>query len=139
MLATLGRAFQAIPNIISKKLTRLGRTRSAEKAVEDFMEPTPRQSSEPRSPPRTRADEGQVEPPRFISAHGPQDHMYNAFMEFVAVTKATRKVNSDTCEKIIQVYRRDTIGLLQVLLSEAEAAIYDNKNAIVLAGSMSGS
>lgn len=138
MLTTLGRVFQAIPSVVSKKLAQLRRTKSIEKAVEDFFKPIQRQSSEPRGT-STRADMGQVEVPKFISVHGPRDHIYNAFMEFLAVTKATRKVNTDTCEKIIQVYRRETTGLLRVLLNEAGAAIYDNDNAKVLMGSMSGS
>lgn len=138
-LATLNKACQAIPNTVSKKIRALRRVSSMENAVEEFTRPTLRQKSEPPQSIRTLADKGQVAAPKLRPAYEPQDHMINAFVEFVAVTEATRKVIADTCEKILQDYRRNTLGMLQVRLSEAEAALYDTDKAKVLMGSMSGS
>lgn len=92
---------------------------------------------------RTRADMGHVTPPILRPAEGPQDHMINALVEFVAVTKATKKVNEDVCKDILTLYRRGWGGInaeqLQNRLREAEAAVYDNDTSKVILGQMSGS
>jgi hypothetical protein len=109
-----------------------------EKAVVNFTALT---SSRGREKPRhtlTKAEMGQVAAPQFRIGNAPQDHMKNAYVEFVAITVATKKVSIDVCTAILQTYRRRTQGLLQVLLGEAEAAIYDNSSQRVLQGTMSG-
>ncbi|KAF9408282.1 hypothetical protein HW555_011986 [Spodoptera exigua] len=65
--------------------------------------------------------------------------MRNAFLEYIAIVRATKEVNLRTCRKIMQTYQRQTEGLLRVLLEEAGAAIYDNDTSQVIAGEMSGS
>lgn len=124
---------------LSRRIT--GRTGSTamERAVEEFTTPTPRKVEKTPTKERTRADMGQVTPPNLRPAEGPKEHMLNAFIEFVAVTEATRKVNADTCESILQAYRRDNLGLLRARLRDAEAAIYDNDTSTVLHGEKSGS
>ncbi|CAB0044369.1 unnamed protein product [Trichogramma brassicae] len=82
---------------------------------------------------------GIVSSPQLVRAEGPHDEMRNAFIEFVAITKATRKVHTDVCEAILQAYMRESEGLLQVRLREAGAAVYDNGTALVIKGEMSGS
>lgn len=140
VLAALGKIFGAIPETVTSKIKNIRRTLSLEKAVEEFVTPSRRLKSEPpTTAPRTRADMGQVKPPEFKPVQNPRDHMVNAFIEFLAVTKATHKVNTENCKTIMQTYHRDNRALLEIQLGEAEAAIYDNDKAQVLAGSMSGS
>jgi hypothetical protein len=137
--STLSKAFRAIPNKTTKKLAGLTRSVELETAVESFTEPIPPKRDKTPSEHRTKADMGLVTPPKLRSVDGPQDHMLNAFIEFVAVTKATRKTNEDTCKNIMQAYLRGNMGLLRARLSEAEAAVYDNDTSTVIHGKMSGS
>ncbi|KAF9408567.1 hypothetical protein HW555_011787 [Spodoptera exigua] len=109
-----------------------------ERAVADFFK---KKAKEP-APPRvtlTRADKGHVTPPTYTEVAGAADHMRNAFLEYIAIVRATKEVNLRTCRKIMQTYQRQTEGLLRVLLEEAGAAIYDNDTSQVIAGEMSGS
>ncbi|KAL0812196.1 hypothetical protein ABMA28_009571 [Loxostege sticticalis] len=131
---------QAMGSILPKTIHKThitGRACSGKTAVEEFTtsEKSPHKTI---CPTRTRADMGQVAPPLLIPANSPKEHMLNAFMEFVAVTKATRKVSEMTCSKILQTYLRGNMELLRVLLDEAEAAVYDNDSCQVLHGKMSG-
>ena len=139
IMTALAKAFLSIPERNTKKAAEIGRSVAAGEAVEKFLEP-PR--PEPPSAPtkeRTRADMGQVTPPNLRPAEEPQDHMLNAFIEFVAVTKATRKVNEDVCKTIMQTYRSGNMELLQIQLKEAEAAVYDNERSLTIHGQISGS
>nr|XP_026485887.1 uncharacterized protein LOC113393292 [Vanessa tameamea] len=86
----------------------------------------------------TRADKGQVIPPKLRPASNPRDHAVNAFLEFRAIVTATREVHLATCKKIMQTYRRGNEKLLEVELEEAEAAIYNNDTSQVIKGKMSG-
>lgn len=137
--STLSRAFLALPELVTKKISGLRRSASVEKAVEEFTNPHSERRERTPKKERTRADMGQVSPPTLRPAEEPQDHMLNAFIEFVAVTKATRKVNADVCEAIMQAYKRDNMGLLRIRLKEAEAAVYDNEKSLVIHGQKSGS
>ncbi|CAH2091712.1 unnamed protein product [Euphydryas editha] len=94
----------------------------------------------PQVPPanRTRADKGQVTPPMLRPASTPQQHAENAYIEFLAITKANRQVSLAICEKIMQTYQYGHEGLLEVELNEAEAAIYNNDTCQVIKGNMSG-
>jgi ribonuclease HI len=92
----------------------------------------------PNRSPRTRAQKGQIAPPVYRPVKEPRDHWVNAFTEFTALTRATRQINSNTCEKILQEYWRENWGLLGILLEEAGAAVYDNDTSHVKMGSMSG-
>ncbi|CAH2083953.1 unnamed protein product [Euphydryas editha] len=94
----------------------------------------------PQMPPvnRTRADKGQVTPPKLRPASTPQQHAENAYIEFLAITKANREVSQAICEKIMQTYQYGHEGLLEVELDEAEAAIYNNDTCQVIKGNMSG-
>ncbi|XP_063823084.1 uncharacterized protein LOC135073021 [Ostrinia nubilalis] len=134
MWSTLTEAAQAIPGQLKSKLRRM---MSLEKAVEDCVTP-PRQKSEPPPQPRSRADMGQVALPRLLPVNETQDHIINAFLEFVAVTKATRKVSTDTCKGVMQAYQWGSARLLGALMEEAEAAIYNSDTATVLHGKMAG-
>ncbi|CAH2096585.1 unnamed protein product [Euphydryas editha] len=87
---------------------------------------------------RTRADKGQVTPPKLRPASTPQQHAENAYIEFLAITKANREVSLATCKKIMKTYQYGHESLLEVELDEAEAAIYNNDTCQVLKGSMSG-
>ncbi|KOB69843.1 Replicase large subunit [Operophtera brumata] len=94
---------------------------------------------EPLKVARTRADMGQVSPPSLKPAVSPSDHVANAFLEFLALTRASREVNLQTCKKILQTFEQGNESLLKVLLEEAEAAVYNNDNFQVIQGTMSGS
>ncbi|CAH2096613.1 unnamed protein product [Euphydryas editha] len=93
----------------------------------------------PQVPPanRTRADKGQVTPPKLRPASTPQQHAENAYIEFLAITKANRQVSLAICEKIMQTYQYGHEGLLEVELNEAEAAIYNNETCQVIKGNYS--
>ncbi|XP_046977642.1 uncharacterized protein LOC124543462 [Vanessa cardui] len=86
----------------------------------------------------TKADRGQVTPPKLTPASNPRDHAVNAYVEFQAIVKATREVHLATCNKILQTYRRANEKLLEVELQEAEAAIYNNDTSQTIKGRMSG-
>ncbi|CAH2105844.1 unnamed protein product [Euphydryas editha] len=87
---------------------------------------------------RTRADMGQVSPPRLRPASTPLQHAENALIEFLAITKANREVSLAICNKIMQTYRYDHQRLLEAELEEAQAAIYNSETRQVLKGKMSG-
>lgn len=87
---------------------------------------------------RTRADKGQVSPPRYIPARGPSEHARNAFVEFLSITRAKRQVDTKICENILQTFRLELESSLMVKLKEAEAAIYDNDSSQIIKGKMSG-
>lgn len=133
---------RALTNIISAvfqskkdKVSRIAERQAA--AVRDFTSPR----SEPektKHPKRTRADKGEVSPPSFIPPTKPTDNATNALLEFLAIEKATREVNLKTCKNILQAYRWENEGLLNVQLVEAEAAIYDNDKSQIIKGKMSG-
>ncbi|CAG9123686.1 unnamed protein product [Plutella xylostella] len=86
----------------------------------------------------TRADMGQVVPPKLKTATSPKEHLENAVIEFVAITSATKQVNLLSCKTIMQTYRQENEGRLKILLEEAEACIYDNSSCQVLRGKMTG-
>ncbi|XP_050563633.1 uncharacterized protein LOC126913011 [Spodoptera frugiperda] len=109
-----------------------------ETAVERFFSRIAKPPTQPKPTP-TRADKGQVSPPILALNSGVTDHVKSAFLEYVAVVRATREVNLATCKKIMQTFRRETEGLLRVLLEEAGAAVYDNSRSIVIKGEMEGS
>lgn len=139
LTSTLSRAVQAVSRVVKQKVDRLKHTAGLEAAVERFTAgPSTRKESAPKTP-RTRADKGQVAPPQLRPAKEPRDHWQNALTEFVAVTKATQVVNTDTCRSILQTYMRGNEGLLRAKLGDAEAAIYNNDTGQVLHGEMSGS
>lgn len=111
--------------------------------VSPRKEPSPEKKSPREAPPpqqaaRTKADMGQVSPPRYIPALGPSDHARNAFLEFLAITRATTVVNLRNCENILQSFRQENEGLLNVRLEEADAAIYNNDTSLVIKGTMKG-
>ncbi|KAG7304756.1 hypothetical protein JYU34_010112 [Plutella xylostella] len=86
----------------------------------------------------TRADMGQVVPPKLKTATTSNDHLENAAIEFMAITTATKQVNLLSCKTIMQTYRQENESRLKVLLEEAEACIYDNSSCQVLRGKMTG-
>lgn len=98
---------------------------------------TPRAASQPQAA-RTRADMGQVDPPRYVLASGPKSHARNAFLEFQAILRATKLVNLRNCHNILQSYRLGSESLLKQGLEEAEAAIYHNVTSQVIRGTMKG-
>lgn len=115
-------------------------TRAAEfqsASVAEFLREPPREDNQPYVN-RTRADKGQVSPPSLRPATGPNDHAANAFLEFQAVVKATRVVNTATCSDILHSFRLDNEGLLSARLKEADAAIYNNDTSQVIKGTMKG-
>ncbi|CAH2104871.1 unnamed protein product [Euphydryas editha] len=81
---------------------------------------------------------GQVTPPRLRQASTPQQHAENAYIEFLAITKANREVSLAICKKIMQSFQYGHENLLRVELGEAEAAIYNNDTHEILRGNMSG-
>lgn len=106
-----------------------------------FLRESPRNfgAQEPR-PTRTKAQKGQVSPPSLIPVTSARDHAVNAFLEFQAVTKATRLVNLAICKDILQptCQSRLNLSLLDGKLEEAGAAIYNNDNGQIIKGVMSG-
>ncbi|KAH9628737.1 hypothetical protein HF086_003691 [Spodoptera exigua] len=61
-----------------------------ERAVADFFK---KKAKEP-APPRltlTRADKGQVTPPTYTEVAGAADHMRKAFLEYIAIVRATKE------------------------------------------------
>ncbi|KAL4719103.1 hypothetical protein ACJJTC_012468, partial [Scirpophaga incertulas] len=139
-LEALGRAFFQNYSKGGKTLRRLISMPSAANTKQQLDQ---RSRSEPPACPST--SKGQFPAPTLRPAKGAQDHIINAFLEFTALAEATLKVNTETCENILQNYNRSTWGMpistrvLWELLEEAEAAVYDNNRARVLAGNMSGS
>ncbi|PZC75264.1 hypothetical protein B5X24_HaOG206526 [Helicoverpa armigera] len=119
-------------------VSRKSPTAKQESAVERFFRKKPKEPESPKPKP-TRADKGQVSPPTLAMSLGTTDHIKSAFLEYVAVVRATKEVNLRTCNKIMLTFRRENEGLLRVLLKEAEAAVYDNANSQVIAGEMTGS
>ncbi|KAG6456670.1 hypothetical protein O3G_MSEX009866 [Manduca sexta] len=97
--------------------------------------PKPTETSSRRN--KTRADKGEVVPPKLLPASEPRSHTYNAFLEFIAITKATLQVNTNICKKILQAYKYNS-KILDVLLKEEEAAIYDNSTSEVILGKLEG-
>lgn len=139
--SSLSQLFKTLTKRLSPN-SRKNKTQTQESSIEAAVTKfttTEKQNPQTIEPPqRTRADMGQVSPPTLRKATTPREHMHNAFMEFVAVTKATRAVNADICSKILQTYRRGNSGLLQALLDEADAAVYDNDNGNPIQGKLSG-
>ena len=109
-----------------------------EAAVQKFFEKKPKEPKK-QVPTPTRADKGHVSPPILAVNSGTTDHVKSAFLEYVAIVRATKQVNLMTCRKIMQTFQRQTEGLLRVLLEEAEAAVYDNVTSQVITGEMTGS
>lgn len=136
----LSKAVLNIPEVIRTKVGRLAEAEGMAAAVERFTKPRPEKvTSKKTRNIRTKADKGIVEPPSLRRVTEPLDHIVNAFLEYKAIIVATKLVNTMTCKTIMQAYRRKNEGLLQVLLEEAEAAVYDNRNSQVLKGEMRGS
>ncbi|CAH2059785.1 unnamed protein product, partial [Iphiclides podalirius] len=67
---------------------------------------------------------------------GPRDHMLNAFLEYIALIKATTQANLAKCKDILHTFHLGVEESLRVKLAEAEAAIYDNKTSNVVCGKM---
>ena len=114
------------------------RPSSQEKAIKAFLG-----TNQQRNPEGHRADllalgRGTIPPPELQPANTPREHAINAYIEFLAITKATRDANLATCNKIMQTYQRGNTKLLEVELEEADAAVYDNDSSKVLIGKMSG-
>lgn len=143
VVTALSESFRLFSCGTKKKILRMKEATSKIAAAAEVLVRTPRLEATSLQN-RTRAEMGQVSPPRYRIVASAQDYLLNALTEFVAVTSATRKVNSDVCEEILQTFRRDNKGavseaLLQNLLRDAEAAVYDNRTSQVIMGTMSGS
>lgn len=132
------KAFGTFLSALLPSTSRASQTEKQEAAVERFFRKTPTEPPQ-RKPTPTRADKGQVSPPVLAVNSGTTDHVKSAFLEYVAIVRATREVNLMTCRKILQTFQRNTEGLLRVLLEEAEAAVYDNARAQIIKGEMTGS
>ncbi|KAF9416571.1 hypothetical protein HW555_006146 [Spodoptera exigua] len=113
-------------------------TTKQESALKRFFKKSREEPKKP-APVPTRADKGHVSPPTLAVNSGVTDHMKSAFLEYVAVVRATKEVHLMTCRKIMLTFQRGTEGLLGVLLKEAGAAVYDNATSQVIAGEMTGS
>ncbi|KAF9406252.1 hypothetical protein HW555_013311, partial [Spodoptera exigua] len=100
-------------------------TTKQESALKRFFKKSREEPKKP-APVPTRADKGHVSPPTLAVNSGVTDHMKSAFLEYVAVVRATKEVHLMTCRKIMLTFQRGTEGLLGVLLKEAGAAVYDN-------------
>lgn len=105
-----------------------------EQAVAKFTTSDPKRGPPAPKETRTRADKGQVIAPTLATASTPMDHMINAFREYESVLKANMVVIKDTCQDILRVYKQGNTALLKVKLEEAEATIYNNETATVIAG-----
>lgn len=132
------KAFGTFLSALLPSTSRTSPSHTQETAVERFFKSKPKEPT-PQKPAPTRADKGQVSPPTLAENSGTTDHVKSAFLEHVAVVRATREVKLMTCRKILQTFHRDTEGLLRVLLEEAEAAVYDNVTSRVIKGEMTGS
>ncbi|XP_052741604.1 uncharacterized protein LOC128198763 [Bicyclus anynana] len=114
-----------------------------EKAIQTFTTNKQQQTTKPaitetpRSS-RTRADKGEIVPPALRNPRGPLDHIINAFVEFLAITKADQTVAQNTCQQILQAWEMDNTGLLKVRLEAAEASLYDNNTQKNILGIESG-
>ena len=78
------------------------RPSSQEKAIKTFLG-----TSQQRNPEGHRAGllapgRGTILPPELQPANTPREHAINAYIEFLAITKATREINLATCKKIMQ-------------------------------------
>ncbi|KAF9422271.1 hypothetical protein HW555_002080 [Spodoptera exigua] len=113
-------------------------TTKQESALKRFFKKSREEPKKP-APVPTRADKGHVSPPTLTVNFGVTDHMKSAFLEYVAVVRATKEVHLMTCRKIMLTFQRGTEGLLGVLLKEAGAAVYYNATSQVIAGEMTGS
>ncbi|KAF9799285.1 hypothetical protein SFRURICE_016237, partial [Spodoptera frugiperda] len=98
--------------------------------------PTQIQSAHSRSSP-TRAAMGHVCPPKLRQATTPRDHLLNAFHEFIAVIEATKQVNLQNCEAILQTYLQGNELILDDRLEAAEAVIYNNTLRVLRGTSIS--
>lgn len=135
---TISQACTSIPEAVGKKVQGLLSAQKMAAAVQKFTKRSPKGPAGKTHAVRTKADMGLVSPPELRRVAGPLDHLINAFLEFIAVTKATREVCTQTCESILRTYHRGNDGLLAVKLEEARAAVYDNDNSLVIKGKMSG-
>lgn len=111
-----------------------GRTQGIQAVANERTSKSPKRKPPKPQTTRTRAEMGQVKPPNLRNVSGPLDHIVNAFLEFQAVTKATREVNMMTCKNIMQSYHLGAEGLLEVRLKEADATIYNNDTSQVIKG-----
>ncbi|KAH9632235.1 hypothetical protein HF086_002870 [Spodoptera exigua] len=91
-------------------------TTKQESALKRFLKKSREEPKKP-APVPTRADKGHVSPPTLAVNFGVTDHI--AFLEYVAVVRATKEVPLMTCRKIMLTFQRETEGLLGVLLKEA--------------------
>ncbi|KAL4705609.1 hypothetical protein ACJJTC_012856 [Scirpophaga incertulas] len=73
---------------------------------------------------------------------GPEDQTMNSFIEFAALTEASLKDKTEASTEIMNLYRRNTMGmpisrkLLRERLEAAGAAVYDIIKGEVLVGDM---
>lgn len=131
------KAFGTFLSALLPSTSHASSSHKQETAVERFFRKSPKEPTQQKPKP-TRADKGQVSPPTLAEKSGTTDHIQSAFLEYVAIVRATREVNLTTCRKILQTFQRDTEGLLRVLLEEAGAAVYDNVTSQVIKGEMTG-
>ncbi|KAH9633679.1 hypothetical protein HF086_003645 [Spodoptera exigua] len=119
------KAIGNFPNALLPSTSHNSSTTKQESALKRFFKKSREEPKKP-APVPTRADKGHVSPPTLAVNFGVTDHMKSAFLEYVAVVRATKEVHLMTCRKIMLTFQRGTEGLLGVLLKEAGAAVYDN-------------
>ena len=106
-------------------------------ALIEFLK-EPKAPLEPLKPKPTMADLGLVQPPIYIEADKSPNHFVNAFLEFVALTKATLEANAITCKEILKAYRIGARDLLDQRLEKAEAAIHNSTTSTIIRGKCVG-
>lgn len=70
-----------------------------------------------------------VRPPNFRQTSAPLDHMVNAFLEFVAITSATKDISLATCKNIMQSFQLGSQWMLDLQLEESDATVYNNETS----------
>lgn len=128
------------PTTPSKRLapTAVHHPRTQERAVKAFLEAQYQGNQEGQCGGVLAHSRGNITLPDLRPAKSQREHAINAYIEFPAILKATREVNTNTCNKILQIFQRGNIKLLEVELDKAKAALYDNANSRVIHGKMSG-
>ena len=81
-----------------------------------------------------RTDLVRISRPDFRPVKTPRDHVINAFLEYLAVVRATKEINLYTCKNILESYRPDSSLLFKAKLEKEEATIYNNDTSEVLEG-----